>query len=68
MMMEGRVRAALKLLSNNSNTGLLSLDETVDDTSGRTVRDVQDKHPDPKPVHLEAVLQDADNEFSSCCL
>jgi len=39
MMMEGRVRAALKLLSNYSATGLLSLDETIDDTSGKTVRD-----------------------------
>ena len=40
MMMEGKVRAAMKLLSDNSDTGLLGLDETVDDTSGKTARDV----------------------------
>ena len=63
MMMEGRVRAALKLLSDNSNTGLLSLDETIDDTSGKTVRDVlEEKHPDPKPAHPETLLGDADND------
>ena len=57
--MEGRVRAALKLLSDDAHTGLLRLDETID-ASGKTVRDVlDDKHPDPKPVHPEAVLGDA---------
>ena len=30
MMMEGRVRAALRLLSSDSHTGLLRLDETID--------------------------------------
>ena len=60
--MEGRVRAALKLLSDDAHTGLLRLDETID-TSGKTVRDVlDDKHPDPKPVHPEAVLGDADDD------
>ena len=63
MMMEGRVRAALRLLSSDSHTGLLRLDETID-TSGKTVRDVlEDKHPDPKPVHPEALLGDADDSF-----
>ena len=63
MMMEGRVRAALKLLSNNPATGLLSLDEIVDATSGKTVRDVlEDKHPDPQPAHPEALLGVADND------
>ena len=62
LMMEGRVRAALKLLSDDAHTGLLRLDETID-TSGKTVRDVlDDKHPDPKPVHPEAVLGDADDD------
>lgn len=63
MMMEGRVRAALKLVSDNSNAGLLNLEEIIDDTSGKTVRDVlEDKHPDPKPAHPEALLGDADND------
>ena len=59
MMLEGRVRAALKFLSNNSDIGLLSLDETVEETSGKTVRDIlNDKHPDPRPAHLEALIGD----------
>ena len=63
MMMERRVRSALKLPSDNSDTGLLSLEETIDDTSGKTVRDVlEDKHPDPKPVHPEALLGEAEND------
>lgn len=63
MMMGGRVRAALKLLSSNSDAGLLRLDETVDDSSGETVRDVlEDKHPDPQPIHPEVLLGDADND------
>ena len=49
MILEGCVRAALKFLSNNSDIGLLSLDETVEETSGKTVRDIlNDKHPEPK--------------------
>ena len=39
MMMEGRVRGALKLLSDDSGTGLLSLNETVDEVSGKTDRE-----------------------------
>ena len=63
MMLEGRVRAALKFLSNNSDISLLSLDETVEETSGKTVRDIlNDKHPDPRPAHLEALLGDIDND------
>ena len=63
LMMEGRVRAALKHLSDNSHTGLLSLDEIIDNTLGKTVRDVlEDKHPDPQPAHPEALLRGANNE------
>ena len=63
MMMEGRVRAALRLLSNNSDKGLLSLNDTVDDTSGSTVRDVlEEKHPRPGPVHPEALVEDRDDD------
>ena len=63
MMMEGKVRTALKLLSDNSDTGLLSLGEIIDDISGKTVRDVlEDKHPVPQPAHPEAILRDTDND------
>ena len=62
-MMEGRVRTALKILSNNSDTGLLSLGDVIDDTPGKTVRDVlKEKHPDPKPVHHEIILGDVNND------
>ena len=57
------MRQAMKLLSNNSDTGLLSLDKIIDDTSGKTVRDVlEDKHPDPRPAYPEALLGDADSD------
>ena len=63
LMMEGRVRAALKHLSDNTHAGLLSLDEIIDNASGKTVRDVlEDKHPDPQPAHPEALLRGANNE------
>ena len=56
MMMEGRVRAALRLLSGDSHIGLLRLDETID-TLGKTVRNVlEDKHP-------EALLADTVDSF-----
>ena len=45
MVMEGRVRQDLKVLSDNSNTGLLSPDEIGDDTS---VRDVEFKPSTPR--------------------
>ena len=61
MMMEGRVRAALKLLSDDAHTGLLRLDETIA-TSKKTVRDVlEDKHPDPKTVHPESLVGEVDD-------
>lgn len=61
-MMEGRVRGALKLLPDNTHNGLLSLDETID-TSGKTVTDVlEEKHPHRKPVHPEALLEEANDD------
>ena len=58
-MMEGRVRAALQLLTNESRSGLLSLEEVVSDGSGRTVRDVlEEKHPDPEPAHADTILNE----------
>ena len=59
LMMEGRVRAALQLLTNESRSGLLSLEEVVSDGSGRTVRDVlEEKHPDPEPAHADTILNE----------
>ena len=37
----------------------MSLDEIVDDGSGKSVRGVlEDKHPDPEPVHAEVLLEE----------
>ena len=57
LMMEGRVRAALKLLSEDTGSDPMSLDEIVDDGSGKSVRDVlEDKH--QEPVHAEVLLEE----------
>ena len=63
LMMEGRVRAALRL-ATNTNTGLFSLDEMISDNSRKTVRDVlEEKHPEPKPAHAETIVSQLNNEF-----
>ena len=58
LMMEGRVRAAIRLLANNAHAGLLSLNEKIsDDPSGKTVKDIlEEKHPDAAPAHPDAIL------------
>lgn len=57
LMMEGRIRAALRLLARNTHTGLLSLDETVCNNSKRTVRAIlEEKHPDVKPAHADTII------------
>ena len=58
-----RVRAALRLLSSDSHTGLLRLDETIDTSGKDCQRCLEDKHPDPKPTHPEALLGDAVDSF-----
>ena len=59
LMMEGRVRTALQLLTKETRSGLLSLDEVISDGSGKTVRDIlEDKHPDPEPIHADAILNE----------
>ena len=58
LMMEGKVRAALRLLLKNTQASLLSLDEKLSgDDSGKTVKDIlEEKHPDAVPAHPEAIL------------
>ena len=67
LMMEGRVRAALQLLTTNTHTGVLSLDELVCDNRRKTVRDVlEEKHPDAKPAHIETIVNQSNqtqNDF-----
>ena len=52
LMMEGNVRAALQLLTKGTESGLLRLDDVVEE-SGKTVRDIlKDKHPHSEPPIL----------------
>ena len=65
LMMEGKVRAALQLLSTESHSGPMRLDDIVDE-SGKSVRDIlEEKHPDPQPIHPHTILDTAtvDNNY-----
>ena len=56
MMMEGKVRAALQLLTKNAGSAPLRLDDVVEEC-GQTVRDIlKDKHPHSEPPHADAIL------------
>ena len=59
LMMEGRVRAALQLLTSETWCSILSCEEVIGDGSGRTVRDVfEEKHPHPEPAHADTILNE----------
>ena len=67
LMMEGRIRAALRLLRMNTHTGLLSLDEVINNDSGKTVQDVlEEKHPDAKPAHAETIMSQSAGQDAGC--
>ena len=60
-MFVGRVRAALRLLSLNTRSGLLSLDEILHENpsnpNGKTVREIlEEKHPEAGPVLVETIV------------
>ena len=56
LMMEGKVRAALRLLTKQTQAGLLGLDQVIEvgsSTPGRTVREIlEEKHPDASPAYM----------------
>ena len=55
LMTNGRVPAAIRMLSDQKNAGVLSLE--ADAGSGKSVREVlKEKHPQPRPVAEEALL------------
>ena len=55
LMMAGKVKAALRYLSDNQNAGLVSLDEQVSEIV--TVREIlKEKHPTPREVNADALL------------
>ena len=56
LMMKGKVRAALQLLTKETGAGPMRLDDVVE-KSGKTVRDIlKDKHPQPELPHPDALL------------
>lgn len=59
LMMGGKIRAALRLLSNHENGGPLSLDTTINSKSVREI--LHEKHPSGKPVNTSALIQNDPN-------
>ena len=54
LMFEGKVRAALRLLSDQVSSGILSLDQELDGTSVRDI--LKDKHPPAQSAHPSTLL------------
>ena len=58
-MMEGKVRAALRTISENNNGGLMNLDCYVVPDSSETVREaLMKKHPTGKPLVPSAIISE----------
>ena len=65
LMMEGKVRAMLQLLTKETESWPLKLNDVAED-SGKTVRDIlKDKHPPPEPPYPDVFLNNdvADSDF-----
>ena len=60
-MAQGKVRSALRYLSQDENNGVLSLDDTIPSTDGLTTRDLlKDKHPSTgSPARPESLMSDS---------
>ena len=57
-MMKGKVRAALRILSDSNGSGILPLDKVVDKDTLETVRDVLlKKHPPKQPPRLSSLIE-----------
>ena len=57
-MVQGKVNAALRYLSDNTNGGILAMDEIVEGSNGQTANNVlKEKHPDLQPTSNSALLQ-----------
>ena len=67
-MNEGKVKKALKILSNATTGGILKLDEVVNDSNAeKTVRDIiREKHPDSKQAIAESILHKDDSSSLPC--
>ena len=59
LMMRGKVRAALRLVSDHGSAGVLDLEEEID---GKQVRDIlKEKHPAAQAAHSATLLSRVDN-------
>lgn len=66
LMIQGKVKAAMKYLSDNANGGILGLDDVVEGSHGRTARELlRDKHPMQKFPSYSALLQGPVNDVPS---
>ena len=54
LMFRGKVRAAMRLISDQSSAGVLNLDEEIDGTSVRDI--LKEKHPQPQVPRPSALL------------
>ncbi len=60
-MFQGKTKAALRLLSDQSNGGVLHLDDQVEEglKKGKKVRDILiEKHPPGQPVHPNTIINE----------
>ena len=76
LMFQGKTKAALRLLSEQSKGGVLHLDDPIETENGqRKVRDILlEKHPPCQPVHNDTIINDDTPDvhpvlfdFSGCC-
>ena len=67
LMMEGRIRAALRLLTKDGRTGLLKLDQVIgaaEGSTGKTAKVIlEEKHPDANQAYGDIILSRSNNEL-----
>ena len=64
LMVQGKVNAALRYLSDNTNGGILAMDEIVEGSNGQTAMNVlKEKHPASQPTSNSALIQGPVNDI-----
>ena len=62
--MEGRVRAALRLLTKDGRTGLLKLDQVIGAAEWKTIKEIlEEKHPEANQAYVDTILSRSNNEL-----
>ncbi len=65
LLMEGKVRSAFRLLAKSGQSGILTLNQITEESTGKTVKDVlEEKHPDANPTPEEAILNKSNASFN----